>query len=229
MLRDILFLVRDELVGFAKSKVMLVLWILMPGLALLGFLLLRDRPMLQMGTGRMSAMVFMGLIESSIAGTIAALMVAIDIVNERNRGVYVLYVIRPIKREAIVWSKFIAVCACVVVACTIALSIGLVVDAIEGRAITGAVLYDGLKSLMTMGHVIALACAGGVLCGVLARTVLIAVVLVIYVGQNFTIVPQLPLYLGVMKEQFWVMMAISSALVIVVVWLAGVVFRRSQF
>jgi len=229
VLRDTLFLLRDELRGFAKSKVMLVLWILMPGIALAGFLLLRDRPMLQMSTGKISAMAFMSLIESSIAGTVAALMVAVDIVSERNNNVYVLFVIRPIRRETIVWAKFIAVCVCVIVACTIALAIGLAVDAIEGRAITGALLYDGLKSLTAMGHVIALACAGGVLCGVLARTTLVAVILVLYVGQNFTIVPQLPAYLGVMQEQFWLMMAISSALVVVVVWLAGVVFRRSQF
>jgi len=229
MLRNTLLLVHDELLGFAKSRVMLVLWILMPGIALAGFLLLRGRPMLQTGMGQMSAMTFMSLIESSIAGTVAALMVAVDIVSERNRNVYVLFVIRPIKREAIVWAKFIAVCACVIVACTIALAIGLVVDVIEGRTISGAVLYDGFKSLTTMGHVIALACAGGVLCGVLARTILVAVILVLYVGQNFTLVPQLPMYFGVLTDQFWPMMGVSSALVLVVVWLAGVSFRRSQF
>jgi ABC-2 type transport system permease protein len=222
-------LVRDELVGFAKSKVMLVLWLVMPAIGFIGFLLLRDTPKFDTGNGRIPAVAFMSFLESNIAGTVAALMVGVDIVSERNRNVFTLYVIRPIRREAIVWAKFIAVCLCVIIACTIALLIGLGFDAFEGRPITGTVLYDTLKALTSMIQVIALACAGGALFGVLARSVLVAVVLVLYVGQNFTLLPLLPSYFGVMKEQFWLIMGVSTALVIGVVWLAGIAFRRSQF
>src|SRR5688500_5952270 len=123
-----LLLVKDELVGFAKSKVMLVLWVVLPALAIAGYFLLPS--VIKQSTGNnLSAVAFMGFLESSIAGTIAALMVAVDIVSEKNRKVYELYVIRPIPRSAIVLSKFIAVYACVVIACFVSLLLGIAVDA----------------------------------------------------------------------------------------------------
>ena len=94
-------LVRDELIGFARSKVMIVLWVVLPLIALAGYLLLPRAVTEARGLGGLSAAAFVGFLMSSIAGTVAALMVAVDIVSERNRKVYELFVIRPIRREAI--------------------------------------------------------------------------------------------------------------------------------
>jgi ABC-type transport system involved in multi-copper enzyme maturation permease subunit len=217
-------LARDELIGFARSKVMLVLWVILPVVAVVGFLTLGQR----MGGGMVSATAFMSFLESSIAGTVAALMIAVDLVSERNRNVYVLLAIRPIRREAIVWAKFLAVFGCVTVACVVSLLLGTVVDVVRGAMPTADSLHDAGKALITMTAVIGLSTAAGALFGVLSRSILVAVILVLYVGQNITIVPMLPVYLHVLPNQFWLFMVISYGLLALVLWLAGRAFRRTQ-
>jgi ABC-type transport system involved in multi-copper enzyme maturation permease subunit len=222
-------LVRDELVGFARSKVMLVLWVLMPLLAVGGYLLL---PRLVGGVGsgpRLSATAFMSFLMSSLAGTIAALMVAVDLISEKNRKVYELFVIRPIRREAIIWAKFAAVFGCVTVACVASLALGIAVDAVRGRPPSGAELYDALESVVALTGVIALSASVGAFFGVVSKTILVAVILILYVGQNLAIVPMLPIYLGLLPHHFWLVMLISAALAALLVWGSGVVFRRTEY
>lgn len=223
-------LLRDELVGFAKSKVMLVLWVILPLIAILGYLFLPEELVESRGLSRkiIPATVFLGLIMSSIAGTVAALMVAVDIISEKNRKVYDLFVIRPIRREAIIWAKFLAVFTCVVVACLVSLGAGMAIDAVRGVHVSGEVFTDILKSLVSLVGVIALSCGVGVMFGVLARSVLVGVILVLYVGQNIAIVPMLPVYFGWLPNHFWVFMLISGVLAVLLVWGAGVAFRRAQ-
>jgi ABC-type transport system involved in multi-copper enzyme maturation permease subunit len=220
-------LVRDELIGFARSKVMLVLWVVLPCIAVLGFLLLRDRVLGGAGAA-MTATAFMSFLESSLAGTVAALMIAVDIVSERNRNVYVLLVIRPIRREAIILAKFLAVFGCVAMACIVSVLLGMVIDALHGVPPTAASLYDTGKALVSMAVVVAMATAAGALFGVLARTILVAVILVLYVGQNIAILPMLPTYLGVLPDQFWLFMVFSLLLVAILLGLACRSFRRAQ-
>lgn len=221
-------LVRDELVGFARSKVMIVLWVLMPALALLGFLVLPKEAFRTGVNETMSAATFMSVILSSLSGTIAALMAAVDLVSERNRNVYVMFAIRPVRREAIVQAKFLAVFVCVATAVVTALLLGIGADLVRGVPVTGASVRDAAHALSSAAMVIALSAAVGVLFGVMARSVVVAVVLVLYVGQNLAIVPMLPIYFRVLPDSFWVFIAISVALCVIVVWLAGVVFRRAQ-
>jgi hypothetical protein len=203
-------LVRDELIGFARSKVMLVLWIILPCIALAGFLLLRNR-MFGGAGAQMTATTFMSLIESSVAGTVAALMIAVDIISERNRNVYTLLVIRPIPREAIIWAKFL----------------GAVLDAVRGTPPTAATLYDTGQAIVRMTAVNAMATATGALFGVLVRSILVAVILVLYVGQNVAVIPMLPTYLGLFPATFWWFMVLSFALVAIVLWFAGRACRRA--
>jgi ABC-type transport system involved in multi-copper enzyme maturation permease subunit len=220
-------LVRDELIGFARSKVMLVLWVVLPCIAVLGFLLLRDRVFGGAGAP-MTATAFMSFLESSLAGTVAALMIAVDLVSERNRNVYVLLVIRPIRREAIILAKFLAVFGCVAMACMVSVLLGMVIDVLHGVPPTAASLYDTGKALVSMTAVVAMATAAGALFGVLARTILVAVILVLYVGQNIAIIPMLPTYLGVLPNQFWLFMVFSLLLVAILLGLACRSFRRAQ-
>lgn len=223
-------LVRDELIGFAKSKVMLVLWVVLPLIAIVGYFLLPATLTLTGGgfDGGLSATAFMGFLESSLSGTVAALMVAVDIVSEKNRKVYELFVIRPIRREAIIWAKFIAVFSCVTVACVVAMALGIAVDVIRGQPMTGPMIYDAVKSVVALTGVIALSAAVGVFFGVVARTILVAVILILYVGQNLAIVPMLPMYLGILPGHFWVVMAVSGALVGILLWISGLLFRRAE-
>lgn len=223
-------LLRDELVGFAKSKVMIVLWIVLPVIAIAGFLLLPEALVGGGGFSRsdMSAGVFIGFVMSSLAGTVAALMVAVDIVSERNRKVYELFAIRPIRREAILWAKFLAVFSCVSIACVVSIGAGIGLDAIRGSVPSGAMLHDLGRSLVSLIGVIALSTAVGLVFGVMARTILVAVILILYVGQNLAIVPMLPVYLGILPNQFPLIMGLTAVLTGALVYGAGVMFRRAE-
>lgn len=220
---------RDELVGFARSKVMLVLWIVLPVIAILAFLALPHELTGDSAGQPRSAAAFVGLIMSSIAGTASALMVAVDIVSERNRKVYELFVIRPIHRSAILWAKFIAVFVCVGVACIVATALGVGVDMVRGDVPTRDVTITILKSLASLIGVLSLSIAVGILFGVLARSIVAAVILVLYIGQNLAIIPMLPVYLGYLPGQFWPVMLVSLALTYVVMLGATTSFRRAEF
>jgi len=223
-------LVRDELTGFARSRVMLVLWLLLPALAIGGYLLLPAGALLGGAGGpKLSATAFMSFLMSSIAGTVAALMVAVDIVSEKTRKVYELFVIRPIRPEAIVFAKFVAVFVCVAVACLLSIVLGIAVDAVRGDSISGPLLYDALKAVVSLVTVIAVSSAVGVLFGVMTKTILVAVILVLYVGQNVAIVPMLPMYLGLLPNHFWIVMVISGALAALLLWASAALFRRTQY
>jgi ABC-2 type transport system permease protein len=225
-----LLLVRDELVGFARSRVMLAMWVVLPLCALLGYLALPDDALLDSGFGaELSATAFMALLLSSLAGTVAAVMVAADIVGERNRNVYELFLIRPIRPEAIIWAKFVAVFGCVAIACTISLGLGLGLDRVQGATLGSAELGDAGRALVSLLGVVGLSAAVGVFFGVVSRSIVIAVVLVLYIGQNLAIIPMLPIYLGVLPEHFWIVMAVTSVLVVVVLWAAAVLFRRAEY
>lgn len=218
-------LVRDELIGFARSRVMLVLWVALPILATGGYFLLAGVSLGgQSGMAPMTATTFMSFLMSSLAGTVAALMVAVDIVSERQRKVFDLLVIRPVRPEVIIWAKILAVFACVDVACVLSLLIGVVIDGVRGQPISPSLVRD----LASLTSVIALSAATGAFFGVLSRTILVAVILVLYVGQNLAVVPMLPMYLGVLPNQFWLIMVITAALIAIMVYLAGVVFRRAE-
>jgi ABC-type transport system involved in multi-copper enzyme maturation permease subunit len=219
-------MVRDELIGFAKSKVMLVLWVVLPLIAMAGYLLLPEEITNARGVGGLSATAFVGFLMSSVAGTVAALMVAVDIVSERNRKVYELFAIRPIRREVIILAKFLAVFACVTVACVVSLCLGIAVDAVRGNA--PQFDYDFVKSLLSLIGVVAMSCSVGVVFGVMSRTILVAVILILYVGQNLTIVPMLPVYLGWLPNQFWLVMLITAVLTGLLVLAACVMFRRAE-
>jgi ABC-type Na+ efflux pump permease subunit len=221
--------VRDELLGFARSRVMIVLWVLLPIIAIAGYLLLPARAVLGGGRAGLSATAFMGFLMSSLAGTVAALMVAVDIISEKNRKVYELFVIRPIRREAIIWAKFAAVFGCVTVACVVSLALGIAVDAVRGHPPSGAMLEDALRSVVALTGVIALSSGVGAFFGVVSKTILVAVILILYVGQNLAIVPMLPIYLGILPHHFWLVMLISAALAALLVWGSGVLFRRTEY
>ena len=224
-------LVRDEWIGFAKSKVMLVLWIVLPAIAILGYLLLPAELLAggQSDGPKMSATAFMTFLMSSIAGTVSALMVAVDIVSEKNRKVYELYVIRPIRPQAIIWAKFIAVFSSVAVGCVASIVLGIGVDWIRGQPLSGAMFYDAARALVAMTSVIALSTTVGAFVGVISKSIVVAVILVLYGGQNLSILPMLPIYLGILPNHFWLVMVFSGVLALLVLLGAGILFRRAQY
>ncbi len=223
-------LFRDELIGFAKSRVMIVLWVLLPGLATIGYFLLPSGADIEAGMGgeKMPMTFFMGLMLSSLAGTIAAVMLAVDVVSEKTRKVYELFIVRPINPGSILWAKFFAVFLCVTFACVLSLGIGLAVDSVRGIELPDGATVDTLKSLASLTGVIALSSAVGIFFGIMSRSILVAVILVLYVGQNLTFVPMLPTYFGILPDLFWLAMLLTAALAVGLLLLAVVLFRRGE-
>jgi ABC-type transport system involved in multi-copper enzyme maturation permease subunit len=224
-------MLRDELIGFARSKVMLVLWLLLPGIAMLAYFLIDGSEKLKNmagGDSPMTATDLVGFLLTSLSGPIAALMVAVDIVSERQRKVYELFVIRPMHRDVILWAKFLAVFVCVVVACMLAVAAGITVDLFQGDPIKGGA-YRLFQSLVNIACVVALATAVGVFVGSISRTILVAVLIVLYGGQNLIYVPMLPVYFGVLPNQFWLLMGFTLALAGALMAASLALFRKSEF
>lgn len=223
-------MVRDELIGFARSKVMLVLWVLLPGIAMLGYFLVDSSTELKSMAGgdQLTATDFVGFLLGSLAGTIAALMVAVDIVSERQRKVYELFVIRPMRRDTILWAKFIAVFICVSVACLLAIGLGIAIDQLQGDPLRGG-FWITLRSLVNVVSVVALSAAVGVFVGSISRTILVAVLIVLYGGQNLIYVPMLPVYLGVMPGHFWLVMLVTLTMIAGLMAASIALFRKSEF
>jgi ABC-type transport system involved in multi-copper enzyme maturation permease subunit len=220
-------MLRDELVGFAKSKVMIVLWVVLPILAALGYFLLPTP-----GTGGqppVPMVTMMALLLSSLAGTISAVMIGVDIVGEKSRNVYEVLIIRLSSRTTILWSKFFAVFICVTIACVVSLGLGITVDLIRGVDLPDGLVIDTLKSLGSVIGVIALSSSVGVLFGVISNSTLVVVILILYVGQNLAIVPMLPAYLNLGDGWYWIILAISAALTLGMMFFAGLLFRRKEF
>lgn len=224
-------MIRDELIGFARSRVMIVLWALLPALALVGYALISSSTGLRSAmaggaqASRPSATAFVSLMISSIAGTVAALMVAVDVVSERQRKVYELFVIRPMRRDTILTAKFVAVFACVSLACVIAIGLGLGVDALQGDRFD---LHDVAKGLSLTLGVVALSAAVGIFFGVASQSILVAVILVQFVGQTLVLVPMIPALFG-LPDAHWMVMAITAVLVALVMTASLALFRKSEF
>lgn len=169
-------LFKDELKGFYKSKVMLFLWVGLPALGIVLYLASPD-------PGDISLASLTAVLVGSLGGVLSSVMLVVSIVNERERHVYDLFVIRPIKRRDIVLSKFLAVYACVAAAGILAFAVATVTE----YAIDGALPPDfgdaALGFFVVAFSMMAISCSAGLLLGVASPSVLVGVILVIY-GAN---------------------------------------------
>ena len=212
----------DELAGFYKSRVMLVLWVGMPALALV---LHAVQPDLE---GQMSLTVFATLVVSTMASTIAAAMLAVGIIHEKSRGVYALFLVRPVKRRSILLGKFFAVFTCIAVASVLTLLVGMLYDWLKGGGADLRVLQEAGKSAATSLSAVAIASAAAILIGVLAPSVLVGVILVIYGANQLSVVGFVPLLLRL--EPAWLFsLAIGAVLSVILLALSVALFNRKQF
>ena len=217
-------LFKDELKGFYKSKVMIALWIGLPVIAILFRFLSYSSTGAEIPFTSVSA-----LIVSSIGGTLAAVMLSVSIINEKNRHVYELFLIRPIKRAEIVLAKFIAVYLCVAVASLIAVSAGIVIDLATTGVPPAALLTNAGESLIQAISSMAVSCAIGILIGVASPSVLVGAILVIYGGNQISsIVSLMPILLRVPYVTA-VTVAIAAIITTAILATAIAVFNRKQF
>ncbi|MCJ7762121.1 ABC-2 transporter permease [Candidatus Bathyarchaeota archaeon] len=214
----------DELRGFYKSKVMLFLWVGLPLVAVL----FRFIQYGSTGQAISSFTVISALIVSSLAGNLAAVMLAVSIIKEKNRHVYELFLIRPIKRRDIVLAKFLSVYTCVAVASLIAVAAGVVADYLTANAFPATILNDTAKSLAISLSMVAVSCSAGVLIGIGAPSVLVGAILVLYGGNQISVIPLVPTMLNLPEASlftFGLAAAVAASLLVGAVAL----FERKQF
>jgi ABC-2 type transport system permease protein len=211
----------DELRGFYKSKVMIFLWVGLPVVAVLVGFLPSDAP--EVPLTAISAVVV-----SSLAGTLASVMLAVSIINERSRNVYQLFLIRPIKRRDILLAKLSAIYVCVVIASVIAVMVGIAGDYLKTGIVPETILISTVESLVISFSMLAVSSSVGVLIGVAAPSVLVGSILVIYGGNQISIITAIPALLNLGNST---LIAVGSAITTTFVLLAVALklFDRKQF
>ncbi|KXB04497.1 hypothetical protein AKJ50_02325 [candidate division MSBL1 archaeon SCGC-AAA382A13] len=214
-------LFKDELQGFYKSKVMLILWIGLPAMTIILHLV---RP----GAEGIPLTALSALLVSSIGGTLASVMLAVSIINEKEKHVYDLFLVRPIKRRDILISKFLAVYVCITIASLLALICGLIIDFIWFEGVPKAVLTGTLESLGLRLSMMAISSSAGILIGVLAPSVLVGAILVIYGANQISIIPSLPTLTN-MSHQLLFTVLLGAVLSIFILGLSVLLFNKKQF
>jgi ABC-2 type transport system permease protein len=212
-------LFRDELNGFYRSKVMMALWIGLPVMALALYLLVSD-------TGGIPVSQFTALLVSSIGGLLTSAMIVVTILKEKEERVYDLFLVRPVKRRDILLSKFLAIYLCVIVAALLAIFLSAMVDAaLNGYDLIGTITALGDSVLIALS-MMAISCSVGLMIGVLANSVLVGILLVLYGGNQLSSLVVLPILMDL--GEMW--MAVAFAIVITSAMLIGSVllFQRKE-
>lgn len=213
----------DELRGFYKSKVMVALWVGLPVIAIL------FRFLQYSSTGQnIPFTVVSALVVSSVGGTLAAVMLAVFIINEKNRHVYELFLIRPIKRYEIILAKYLAVYLCVAIASLIAVAAGIAIDYATATTLPAAILPNAAESLAISLSMVAVSCSAGVLIGIAAPSILVGAILVIYGGNQISVLPLLPTILGLSNATTFTA-AIAALVTAIFIALSIALFNRKQF
>ena len=216
-----LLLFLDELKGYAKSKVMIVLWF---GLPLLSFLV----HFIQPETEDFPISFLVVLLVASIGGTLSAIMLSTSIVNEKNRHVYELFLIRPVKRYNLLLAKFFAVFLCLIIAILISLIGGLLIDIIT-IGFPENYLNSIFDSLIISMSSMAITCSIGIFIGVLVSSVAVAAILAVYLGGQLSSVIILPTFFipGLDPEMLALILGISISTIIM--GLNIILFSHMQF
>lgn len=213
----------DELRGFYKSKVMIFLWIGLPIITIL-FRFLQSS-----STGQtISFTVISALVISSLAGTLASVMLAVSLINEKNRHVYELFLIRPLKRRDIILAKFFSVYMCVAIASFISVFVGMAIDYLATGTLATAILGNLGQSLSISLSMVAVSCAAGVLIGVASPSVLVGAILVIYGGNQISVIPLVPTLVNSTNATLFTV-GLAAIVAGVLVAVAVGLFERKQF
>jgi len=215
-------LLKDELEGFYKSSVMIVLWTGMPVFSILLYLI---SPEMEEGV---SFSFMVTSIISAMGGFVASLILAVHIIHERSKNVYELFLIRPIKRWHILLSKFFSVFLCVAVASGLSLLLGVAIDYVFNSGTSAGYMSETLKAFATGAFIIALECSGAVLIGVLTSSVLIGILLIIVNHNISSMVMIMPTVIK-LPQSFLLSILSGSLLIILLIFLSVLIFNRKQF
>ncbi len=212
-------LFKDELNGFYRSKVMLALWVGLPAMALLLYFLVDD-------IEGMPITVFTGLLISSIGGLLTSVLIVVNILNEKGKKVYDLFLIRPIRRENLLLAKFGAVFLCVMVASLIAITLAAILDSANEGYNVQDILTSMKDSLLITLSIMAINCSAGVLIGVFAPNMLVGILLVLFGANQLSSLVLLPMITG--WGEMWMAGLASLVISVALLFGAALVFRRKE-
>lgn len=212
----------DELKGFYKSKVMIALWIIFPLITILVHYLTPGT------TGDIPLSLFTSILISSIGGLLASIILTVQIIHEKDARAYDLFLIRPIKRWHIMVSKYLAVLLCVIVAISLALSVGIAIDLFQNEVLLDFLLPSIIDSFIMTISIISISCAFGVLIGVVSPSIVVGVLIVVFIGQYVQILPMIPSIMGINDPAIFV--SLTGILVtIILMAMALIAFEKKQF
>ena len=230
-MRSFTLLFKDELYGFARSGVMITLFILLPILAIPTYLLMvksGEASPFYMVFGKRSILDMVALLVSNLGAQITALVLTVNIINEKQNKVYDIFVIRPIRRANILLTKFFSVFLSVSIACLLAIMVGVVFELIRGVDLSPGLIYKTLESFVLSFGIIGTFSAIGILFGIMADSIIVGVILVLFIGGNAPYLPMLPGMLGMSNSALW-------SLIFGIITTAGIlliaisIFNKKQF
>ncbi|HUW89001.1 MAG TPA: ABC-2 transporter permease [Candidatus Nanopelagicaceae bacterium] len=212
----------DELKGFYKSKVMIVLWV---GLPLLSLLFHYITP----NTEGFPISSIVAIILSSVGGTLASAMLSTSIASEKMRHVYDLYLIRPVKRANILLAKYFSVYLCLIIATGISLTLGLILDQIFIGNLPEYVLNQTIESLTISMAAMAISCSIGVFFGITVSSVPVATILSVYIGNQISAISILPTVFLDFIDPVIFSLLIGPIAAVIMLTVSSILFSRKQF
>ncbi|MHA1746891.1 MAG: ABC transporter permease [Promethearchaeota archaeon] len=215
-------LYKDELRGYYKSKTMIVLFVGMPLISIFMHFLQPDAEGIPIST-------LVALLVASLGGTLSSVMLSTTVVNEKSRHVYELFLIRPIKRFHLLLAKFLAVYTCLLIGTIFSLSIGLTIDYFTLEIPLDVILEGAADSLVISLAAMAISCSMGLLIGVLTNSVMLAAILAIYAGNQFSMLAVLPGVILETLDPVLFSLAIGLSATIVIMGINYFVFEKKQF
>lgn len=221
-------LYKDELKGFYKSKIMLILWIGMPLLTLIMrlFQFLDTSP----GAVEIPFTLITVLVISQIGGTLSSIMLSTSIVNEKNKQVYDLFLIRPVKRYELILAKYTAVISCLVIAVIISLIMGIGIDFFMDEIPTATEIWrETIENLIVSLASMSISCCLGILFGITINSVAAAAILSMYVGNQLSSVILIIVIFINEASKLIISSTIGIVFTIIIMGLNLVLFHKKQF
>ena len=212
----------DELKGFYKSKVMIVLWVGLPLLSLLFHYIVPDTEGIPISS-------IVAIILSSIGGTLGSAMLSTSIASEKIRHVYDLFLIRPVKRTSILLAKFFSVYLCLIIATGISLTLGLILDQIFIGNLPEFVLNQTIESLTISIAAMAISCSIGIFFGIIVSSVPVATILSVYIGNQISAISILPTLFLDFIDPIIFSLLVGSIAVVIMLTVSSLLFSRKQF
>ncbi|MCJ7651529.1 MAG: hypothetical protein MUP85_23220 [Candidatus Lokiarchaeota archaeon] len=212
----------DELKGFYKSKVMLILWFGMPFLTLLLHFLNPDLEELPVSF-------LVALLISSIGGTLSAALLSTSIANEKSHHVYDLFLVKPVTRYSILLAKYFAVYLCLIIATGISLITGLIIDTYTSGILPEYIIQNTLDSLSVSLAGMSISCSIGIFFGILVSSVPVAVILSVYIGNQVSAVSILAtIFIDFINPSMFAVI-IGVSITVLFIGISIIVFNRKQF